>query len=118
MDALEKAKTSDPEQPKLAEKNKHFDQETGIVIPSKDGIQLFPQPIAGDSLDPLNWSGVQKHTILAIVMALSVQPRRQFYRTSTDVLLVQILHVHLRHDHDRPILSRSSRKIQRNLRPG
>ncbi|KAJ5782439.1 hypothetical protein N7457_004213 [Penicillium paradoxum] len=31
------------------------------------GIRLHPQPTS-DTLDPLNWSGVQKHTILSIVM--------------------------------------------------
>lgn len=34
---------------------------------SKDGLKLHPQPTA-DPLDPLNWSWVRKHTILAIVM--------------------------------------------------
>ncbi|KAK3356315.1 major facilitator superfamily domain-containing protein [Lasiosphaeria hispida] len=37
---------------------------------SKDGFALFPQPVLSDDLDPLNWSSVQKHTILAIIMAL------------------------------------------------
>ncbi|KAL8687747.1 MAG: hypothetical protein Q9218_006171 [Villophora microphyllina] len=36
---------------------------------SKDGMRLHPQPTA-DPLDPLNWSGFKKHTILAIVMYL------------------------------------------------
>jgi len=30
-------------------------------------LKLHPQPTS-DSLDPLNWSKLQKHTILAIVM--------------------------------------------------
>lgn len=34
-----------------------------------DGMRLHPQPTS-DPLDPLNWSAVRKHTILAIVMAL------------------------------------------------
>lgn len=34
---------------------------------NKNGIKLHPQPTS-DSLDPLNWSSFQKHTILAIVM--------------------------------------------------
>jgi hypothetical protein len=34
---------------------------------NKNGIKLHPQPTS-DSLDPLNWSSLQKHTILAIVM--------------------------------------------------
>ncbi|KAJ5121459.1 uncharacterized protein N7515_009420 [Penicillium bovifimosum] len=33
----------------------------------KNGIRLHPQPTA-DALDPLNWSRLQKHTILSIVM--------------------------------------------------
>ena len=34
---------------------------------NKNGIKLHPQPTS-DPLDPLNWSRLQKHTILAIVM--------------------------------------------------
>lgn len=34
---------------------------------NKNGIKLHPQPTA-DSLDPLNWSSLQKHVILSIVM--------------------------------------------------
>ncbi|KAJ5312659.1 hypothetical protein N7508_003489 [Penicillium antarcticum] len=37
------------------------------AVVNKNGIKLHPQPTA-DSLDPLNWSSLQKHTILAIVM--------------------------------------------------
>ncbi|OGE53086.1 hypothetical protein PENARI_c008G10144 [Penicillium arizonense] len=37
------------------------------VALNKSGIKLHPQPTS-DSLDPLNWSSLQKHTILAIVM--------------------------------------------------
>lgn len=40
------------------------------VFLNKDGFELFPQPVSGDNLDPLNWSFAQKHTILAIIMAL------------------------------------------------
>lgn len=43
---------------------------TRDIVLSKDGLKLFPQPVQGDSLDPLNWSAAQKHAILAIVMAL------------------------------------------------
>lgn len=32
-----------------------------------NGIRVHPQPTA-DPLDPLNWSRLQKHTILGIVM--------------------------------------------------
>ena len=37
---------------------------------TKDVFELQPKPVEGDALDPLNWSSVQKHVILAIVMAL------------------------------------------------
>lgn len=35
----------------------------------KDGIRLHPQPTS-DPLDPLNWTSLKKHAILAVVMAL------------------------------------------------
>jgi len=51
--------------------------EAGTVAPSspndenafitRDGIRVHPQPTT-DPLDPLNWSFIQKHSILAIVM--------------------------------------------------
>lgn len=41
----------------------------GEVILSEHGIVLHPQAV-DDALDPLNWTSFQKHTILAIVMAL------------------------------------------------
>lgn len=34
---------------------------------NKNGIRLHPQPTS-DPLDPLNWSSLQKHAILSIVM--------------------------------------------------
>lgn len=34
---------------------------------SRDATVLHPQP-TGDRLDPLNWSSLEKHVILAIVM--------------------------------------------------
>ena len=40
----------------------------GVAV-SKDGLKSHPQPTA-DPLDPLNWTSVRKHTILAIVMYL------------------------------------------------
>jgi hypothetical protein len=43
---------------------------TNEIVLSKDGFKLFPQPVIGDSLDPLNWPFVQKHIILAIVMSM------------------------------------------------
>jgi len=43
---------------------------TDELVLSKDGFALFPQPVLNDELDPLNWSTFQKHTILAIIMAL------------------------------------------------
>lgn len=41
-------------------------EEIGV---SKDGMRVHPQPTA-DPLDPLNWSSLKKHTVLAIVMYL------------------------------------------------
>ncbi|KAK2033243.1 major facilitator superfamily transporter [Colletotrichum zoysiae] len=43
---------------------------TQEVALTKDGFSVHPQPVPGDAMDPLNWSSFQKHTILAIVMAL------------------------------------------------
>ncbi|KAK4446759.1 MFS transporter [Podospora aff. communis PSN243] len=43
---------------------------TDELVLGKDGFALFPQPVLSDELDPLNWSSFQKHTILAIIMAL------------------------------------------------
>lgn len=45
------------------------DTQPGEVILSENGIVLHPQAV-DDALDPLNWTSFQKHTILAIVMAL------------------------------------------------
>jgi hypothetical protein len=45
-------------------------QATSELYFTKDGRKLFPQPVGGDVLDPLNWSSSQKHVILAIIMAL------------------------------------------------
>ncbi|KAK8045461.1 major facilitator superfamily transporter [Apiospora rasikravindrae] len=41
-----------------------------VVFVGEDGLRLFPQPVRGDKLDPLNWTFAQKHVILAIVMAM------------------------------------------------
>jgi hypothetical protein len=64
---------------KIAEKGSLRDKDTfgddekidtnGHVPLEKDGIALHPQPTS-DPLDPLNWSSLKKHSILAIVMAL------------------------------------------------
>lgn len=43
---------------------------SGEVQVDKNGYKLFPQPVQGDKLDPLNWSTWQKNGILGIVMAL------------------------------------------------
>ena len=40
-------------------------------VVTHDGFRLHPQPTS-DPLDPLNWSSLQKHTILGIVMYLCV----------------------------------------------
>lgn len=42
----------------------------GEVVLSKDGFKLFPRPVVGDVLDPLNWPFTQKHIILALIMSL------------------------------------------------
>jgi hypothetical protein len=47
---------------------------TEELLLSPNGLPLWPQPVRGDDLDPLNWSKFQKHVILAIVMALYVVP--------------------------------------------
>jgi hypothetical protein len=46
------------------------DDQTNEIFLSEDGFKLFPQPVSGDALDPLNWPFIQKHAILAIVMSL------------------------------------------------
>ncbi|KAJ4351146.1 uncharacterized protein N0V89_006485 [Didymosphaeria variabile] len=46
------------------------DSSQGEIILSENGIVRHPQAVQNDALDPLNWSSFQKHTILAIVMAL------------------------------------------------
>jgi len=43
---------------------------TGEILLDSNGFKLFPQPVLGDDLDPLNWTTFRKHTILAIVMSL------------------------------------------------
>lgn len=53
-----------------AESNDSVGQISDEFVLTKDGLKLFPQPVVGDDLDPLNWPSVQKYTILAIVMAL------------------------------------------------
>lgn len=40
------------------------------LVLSKDGFKLFPQPVLQDKLDPLTWSSVHKHIILAIIMSM------------------------------------------------
>jgi hypothetical protein len=53
----------------LKSQNDHA-QVTEELFLTKNGLKLFPQPVRGDALDPLNWTFVQKHVILAIIMAL------------------------------------------------
>ena len=43
------------------------DFQNGEFIASSDGMGKFPQPTT-DPLDPLNWSSIRKHSILAIAM--------------------------------------------------
>ncbi|KAF2762094.1 major facilitator superfamily transporter [Pseudovirgaria hyperparasitica] len=45
------------------------DAEVDAPVLLKDGFKMHPQPTS-DPLDPLNWSWVKKHSILAIVMSL------------------------------------------------
>lgn len=40
-----------------------------IPVLKHDGLRMHPQPTS-DPLDPLNWTSLRKHSILAIVMAL------------------------------------------------
>ena len=65
MDDIESKKEMETDTPIKA----RTDSAQGEVIVSEDGIVLHPQAV-DDALDPLNWSSFQKHTILAIVMAL------------------------------------------------
>ncbi|KAL4988720.1 major facilitator superfamily domain-containing protein [Aspergillus falconensis] len=45
-----------------------------VAVPvEQNGLRVHPQPTS-DPLDPLNWSRVQKHTILGIVMLNPAQP--------------------------------------------
>lgn len=37
------------------------------IAVTRNGVTLHPQPTS-DPLDPLNWSNLRKHSILAIVM--------------------------------------------------
>lgn len=43
----------------------------GETTIEQNGIKIHPQPTS-DPLDPLNWSRLEKHTILGIVMFKSV----------------------------------------------
>ncbi|KAI6779418.1 MFS transporter [Emericellopsis cladophorae] len=71
MDTIEKSDA--PKQTgrvDLASQDGQADQVTDELYLTKNGLKLFPQPVREDALDPLNWSFVQKHVILAIIMAL------------------------------------------------
>jgi hypothetical protein len=57
------------------------------VMLSKDGFKLFPQPVPGDKLDPLNWSFIQKHVILAIIMAMCVAPWHLYVASQPSLML-------------------------------
>ena len=50
------------------------DLETSAIYLASDITEIHPKPVPNDPLDPLNWSKFQKHTILAIVMALYAPP--------------------------------------------
>lgn len=49
--------------------NQIIGQTTADIALNKHGVILIPRPVIGDQFDPLNWSCIQKHTILAIIMA-------------------------------------------------
>lgn len=66
----------------------------------KDGVRMHPQPTS-DPLDPLNWSSFKKHSILGIVM-FKYDIFSQQVEKETEFL--QILHVHLYHNHHRPLV--------------
>ncbi|KAJ6444819.1 major facilitator superfamily transporter [Purpureocillium lavendulum] len=71
MDNNEKTKGPGALRPEpTGSSNSHVVDTASEICLSKDGFKLFPQPVTGDKLDPLNWSWIQKHTILAIIMAL------------------------------------------------
>ena len=53
------------------EKASYDDGVVGESFVTRDGVKVHPQPTA-DPLDPLNWSWIKKHSILAIVMYLYV----------------------------------------------
>lgn len=55
--------------PPVIEADSHLTTTENILL-DPHGFKLFPQPVQGDSLDPLNWTWLQKHVILSIVMAL------------------------------------------------
>lgn len=48
-----------------AKQETHIKPDQAITI-LKDGLAVFPNPTS-DPLDPLNWSSVRKHSILAVV---------------------------------------------------
>ncbi|GJN80469.1 hypothetical protein PLIIFM63780_003995 [Purpureocillium lilacinum] len=67
----EKTTEQGASRPELSDSTEsHIGDTTHEVVLSKDGFKLFPQPVPSDPLDPLNWSWVQKHSILGIIMAL------------------------------------------------
>ena len=71
MDTIEKSDASKQTgRIDLASQDGQTDQVTDELYLTKNGMKLFPQPVREDALDPLNWSFVQKHVILSIIMAL------------------------------------------------
>ena len=66
MDYEKKASAIEPVKPSDIESGNVSSE----VQVDKNGFKLFPQPVPGDKMDPLNWSTWQKHGILAIVMSL------------------------------------------------
>ncbi|RMZ81297.1 hypothetical protein DV737_g2573, partial [Chaetothyriales sp. CBS 132003] len=73
LNAKQADSATDNPAPQDTEKEK---LDSSIVVPppptterviTRDGFRVHPQPTS-DPLDPLNWSNIQKHSILAIVM--------------------------------------------------
>lgn len=58
-DAEKTDKSLDPTTAPYLGQSDTVGQITDEVVLSKDCLPLFPQPVVGDDLDPLNWSSAQ-----------------------------------------------------------
>ena len=70
-------KTEAPSHDELKDNDFGFGSTTNDIVVSKDGLAVHPQPTT-DPLDPLNWSKMKKHVILAIVMFKYVEIVQDF----------------------------------------